>query len=1008
MATYGPGPGNDTLMGGEEDDLIHGGSGDDSLDGGNGNDTLTGGEGDDTLTGGGWDDTFVWNAGIAAGHDTLTDLEPEESLSFRGVTLTRVLAGDDPSALQVGEVMVGTPSAGSTMLHVRLHEGAGGLASITLAGAFDHTSFALESGADSSLRLFTYGLNPDGDGEYDDLEGGNGDEVIKGSWRGGYIDGDEGDDTLTGGGGSDWFFYDADGTDGRDRIRDLGGSDNLFVQGIWLDTTIRTTGDASTLDVGQVLVTSAGDLTLVQARFAAGDEGVLTIELEGNDYANRLEIVNSGSEEYPHSHIRVIYVPGTGEVYQGSVGNDSIAVRGSGNDTLLGFAGNDLLDGGDGEDVLRGGDGNDVYRYGVGDDVDELAGGGIDTVITKVHYSAAEDHHVENLRAGYSTRTLRLTGNALDNILTGSSGANVLDGGAGADTLRGGDGKDTYYLDNAGDDIDVESSLSAGGADTVITSVDYVGSSDYVETLTAAAGIAAIDLTGNVLANRLTGNAGINVLAGAAGADTLDGAAGADFLQGGEGNDIYYLDNAADDIQGESSASAGGIDTVFTSVDYSASRDYVENLTAAKGTARIDLAGNQRDNILTGNDGRNILNGRAGADVLLGGLGDDTYYLDDAGDNISGESSLATGGIDNVISSIDWSASRDYVENLTAASGTAGVDLTGNQLANLLTGNSGVNDLSGLDGADTLDGAGGADVLRGGEGNDTYYLDNAGDNISGESSASAGGIDTVIAGVDYSASSDYIEHLKAATGTASVDLTGNQLANKLTGNAGSNVLVGGEGADTLDGGAAADTMSGGRGDDLYFVHNKADVVIESSSSLGGVDTVISTVHHTLGDYQEHLVLTGSADLAGAGNALANVITGNAGANKLAGGGGADRLFGGAGADVLNGGSGSDRFVFLTTSDSSASAHDTIADFVRGADRIDLLKLDANTASPGVDDWSFIGSAAFSTNATGQLRYAYDNASGSLMLYGSTDADRTAEFALEVSGVTQLGASDFIL
>ncbi|HEY8358365.1 MAG TPA: M10 family metallopeptidase C-terminal domain-containing protein, partial [Ramlibacter sp.] len=628
------------------------------------------------------------------------------------------------------------------------------------------------------------------------------------------------------------------------------------------------------------------------------------------------------------------------------------------------------------------------------------------TIVTRVDHVLAEPG-IENLTALAGTRAIRLTGNDSANVLTGNDGRNVLDGGAGADTLLGGAGNDTYYLDHQGDNISAESSAPGGGIDTVVTSVDYLATRDYVEHLQAATGTAAVDLEGNQLANQLTGNAGRNVLDGAAGADTLDGGAGADTLRGGEGNDTYHLDDAGDDISDEASAGTGGIDTVITSVDYSASRDYVENLIAAVGTASVDLAGNQLANQLTGNAGRNILNGRAGADILAGGLGNDTYHIDDAGDNIRGESSLAAGGIDTVISNIDWSASRDYVEYLVAAAGTAGIDLTGNQLANVLTGNAGRNVLTGADGADTLDGGGGADTLRGGAGNDTYVLDHLGDDISGESSAAGGGIDTVITTVDYAASRDYVEHLRAATGTASVDLSGNQLANKLTGNAGSNLLQGLEGADTLDGGAGADTLQGGRGNDTYHVNDKGDVVSESNSSEGGTDTVYSSVSIALGDYQEHLVLTGHGDRVGKGNALANRITGNEGDNTLFGNDGADRLLGGAGADKLAGGAGNDRFGYLETTDSTLSDHDVIYDFLRGADRIDLLKLDGNGAGGGIGDWDFIGSAGFDANATGQLRYAFDSASGSVMLYGSTDADRTAEFAVEIRGVAALSASDFI-
>jgi Ca2+-binding RTX toxin-like protein len=55
-------------------------------------------------------------------------------------------------------------------------------------------------------------------------------------------------------------------------------------------------------------------------------------------------------------------------------------------------------------------------------------------------------------------------------------------------------------------------------------------------------------------------------------------------------------------------------------------------------------------------------------------------------------------------------------------------------------------------------------------------------------------------------------------------------------------------------------------------------------------------------------LTGTSDINGTGDALANTITGNSGNNVLAGEGGNDTLIGGAGNDSLDGGTGNDSMV----------------------------------------------------------------------------------------------------
>jgi hypothetical protein len=98
-------------------------------------------------------------------------------------------------------------------------------------------------------------------------------------------------------------------------------------------------------------------------------------------------------------------------------------------------------------------------------------------------------------------------------------------------------------------------------------------------------------------------------------------------------------------------------------------------------------------------------------------------------------------------------------------------------------------------------------------------------------------------------------------------------------------------------------------------------------------------------------------------------------------------------------------VFAAAAESTLASLDKITDFTRGSDKIDLSHLDGNGSRAGHQDFSFIASKAFSANATGQLRFAVD--SGKVMLYGSTDADATAEFALHIGGTTTLGASDFV-
>ncbi|HEY8359633.1 MAG TPA: hypothetical protein VIL30_19450, partial [Ramlibacter sp.] len=154
---YDPSDGSTDLFLNMEEVVVYGSNGNDSISGGTlralvvsgyGDDTLVSGAGDETLSGDRGDDTFVWKAGVAAGNDKVSDLSGGDSLSFRGVALTHLQEGDDPSGLAVGQAMLGTPAGGITMLHVRIDDSDSGLASIALQGTFGVSRLVLDGGAD--------------------------------------------------------------------------------------------------------------------------------------------------------------------------------------------------------------------------------------------------------------------------------------------------------------------------------------------------------------------------------------------------------------------------------------------------------------------------------------------------------------------------------------------------------------------------------------------------------------------------------------------------------------------------------------------------------------------------------------------------------------------------------------------------------------------------------------------------------------------------------------------
>ena len=239
--------------------------------------------------------------------------------------------------------------------------------------------------------------------------------------------------------------------------------------------------------------------------------------------------------------------------------------------------------------------------------------------------------------------------------------------------MQGGAGNDSYVVDSAGDLV---SEAASAGIDTVLSSVAYTLGTN-IENLTLT-GAAAINGTGNTLANILVGNDGNNILSGGAGDDCiqggagndiLDGGAGNDSLNGGEGSDLYVVALAADHATAEfadASLVAGETDEVrFTStiagtLTFYAGDTGIEKVVLGTGTAvtavttgtvalnvnasaltnALSITGNAGANKLTGTAYADSLDGGAGNDSLMGGEGDDSLIGGNGNDTLTGGTGL--------------------------------------------------------------------------------------------------------------------------------------------------------------------------------------------------------------------------------------------------------------------------------------------------------------------------------------------------------------------------------
>jgi len=358
-------------------------------------------------------------------------------------------------------------------------------------------------------------------------------------------------DVLSGNGGNDVIS----GLNGADRLYGDAGEDTLY-GGLHDDQLF---GGA---DDDQLFGEEGNDTLYGGSGFNEFDGGTGTDTAWFADSTAAIRVtLNGSSEAFVHSGIFL----------RGTIKNVENIVGGDGNDTITGDGLANLLNGSNGNDTLNGGGNDDRLLGSVGND--------------SLHGDQGNDE------------------------LQGGSDDDHLDGGLGADALTGGSGNDTYVVDYIGDTV-IE--VANGGVDTILSSATYVLAGE-VENLTLTGG-AAIDATGNGLANSLIGNAAAN---------RLDGRGGADKMKAGLGDDTYIVDNAGDAVD---EAGGGGQDTVVSSVGFALGAG-LEDL-ALVGTSDIAATGNALANAITGNAGDNSITGGLGRDVVGGGAGADSFIFD--------------------------------------------------------------------------------------------------------------------------------------------------------------------------------------------------------------------------------------------------------------------------------------------------------------------------------------------------------------------------------------------
>ncbi|HEY1780035.1 MAG TPA: M10 family metallopeptidase C-terminal domain-containing protein [Roseiarcus sp.] len=177
-----------------------------------------------------------------------------------------------------------------------------------------------------------------------------------------------------------------------------------------------------------------------------------------------------------------------------------------------------------------------------------------------------------------------------------------------------------------------------------------------------------------------------------------------------------------------------------------------------------------------------------------------------------------------------------------------------------------------------------------------------------------------------------------------------------------------------------------------FTNPTPSILAETGYKAAGVPTA-GVISATAGSVWT--IASGSKPMTIFGN---NIV-----GEDLQAGAGETNFVGGAGTQHLYGGQGVNIVTELAMSDRG----DTMAGFDPAKDVIDLSHIDANMTTAGVQNFTFIGTAAF-TGAGAQVRYQFDTTRNTTTVQVSLAGDTSADLTITLMGLLPLTAANFAL
>ncbi len=817
--------------------------------------------------------------------------------------------------------------------------------------------------------------------------------------------GDEGDNTIFGGSGSDYIY----GGDGNDTLKPGDGDDYIY-------------GEA-----GNDILTLTGSGTQI----FNGGEGIDTFKLDGFmfegmldpdfDQIIEIDLSNNVSRQKDNTFKQDTLVDIEDIMYRGS--HDVEMTGDDANNRVFSDAGNDVLNGGKGNDILRSGAGDDEVYGGDGDDLIIQNGSGTqyydggkgnDTLQIDTSFVAQlNPDHPNSITINIDEGKVQQTGNDnladtfdnienvtfigdFDAIIVGNEFANIIRGGAGNDHNMGGSGDDIIYA-SIGNDIED----GGEGIDTYVIDADmnYVPVIDLVRETAYLQGTEPVAPFDNAVKNfenvtmlgstdiEIIGSSADNVIIGGSGNDILSTGSGDDRLFGGLGNDTLIINGSGDSVlDGGDGVDTFRIDlTDYVPPEGDSNFKYMANLvTGFAGSKNDPLHVNNDDLVnieniqydgsidaeLYGDAGNNSIQGGSGNDFLFGGDGNDILSSGAGDDIVNGENG------DDII-----------IQN---GSGTQYYD--------------------------------------GGEGVDTYVLDleaftlpedfivevNLSTKFSGDHDDHSHALNdnvhnmenvTLISDVDSLVIGDQFNNI-IKTGDGDDELRGGEGNDILKSGAGNDYVYGEGGNDTIiQNGSGAQYYDGGEGVDTYVLDLENFNLQENFIVEVNLNTFFSGVHlnhsHPLNDSvynMENIKLKGDIDSVMTGDAYNNVISTDGGDDIIHAGDGNDEIRAEKGNDEIDAGGGNDYirsgkgYDIITTGTGFDLVHmhknhathslettDKITDFEIGFDKIELENITYSDISINQGVGEYINDTIIS-NSDGYLAILENINSSSITSY----------------------------